>query len=311
MNKLITWLSIALAVQLMIAGGLLAAQRQSSTENIAQPLLALEQGGIDRVVINADETSVTMAKAEDRWRLDGQENLPVDESKLEGVIDQIETARLSWPVAQTNSSRERLEVADDKYQKRLQLYSGDELVSDLYVGTSPGFRKVHVRRAGEDDVYAVELNSYDLTVKTNDWLDKQALKMDEITQIKGTDFNLKNVDDNWAFVNDETQGDASQETLELDKDKAKELASAISGLRVQGVADQAPDETPVEITVSGSDGEVKYQFAEKDDKYYVTRNDIDAVFTLSKYDYERITKFNRNQLAKQQATPEEEAEENS
>lgn len=311
MNKLITWLSIALAVQLMIAGGLLAAQRQSSTENIAQPLLALEQGGIDRVVINADETSVTMAKAEDRWRLDGQENLPVDESKLEGVIDQIETARLSWPVAQTNSSRERLEVADDKYQKRLQLYSGDELVSDLYVGTSPGFRKVHVRRAGEDDVYAVELNSYDLTVKTNDWLDKQALKMDEITQIKGTDFNLKNVDDNWAFVNDETQGDASQETLELDKDKAKELASAISGLRVQGVADQAPDETPVEIIVSGSDGEVKYQFAEKDDKYYVTRNDIDAVFTLSKYDYERITKFNRNQLAKQQATPEEEAEENS
>lgn len=311
MNKLITWLSIALAVQLTIAGGLLAAQRQSSTENVAQPLLALERDSIDRVVISADESSVTMTKTENRWQLDGENKLPAAESKLEGVIDQIETAKAGWPVARTDSSRERLEVADDKYQKRLQLYSGDELVADLYVGTSPGFRKAHVRRAGDDEVYAVELNSYDLTAKTDDWLDKEALKVDEITQIKGTDFNLKNVDDSWTFVNDATQGDANQETLELDKDKAKELASAISGLRVQGVADQPLGETPVEITVAGSDGEVKYQFAEKDDKYYVTRNDIDAVFTLSKYDYERITKFNRNQLAKQQAAPEEETEENS
>lgn len=311
MNKLITWLSIALAVQLMIAGALLAAQRQSSTEHMDQPLLALGQDSIDRVVISADESSTTMTKAQDRWHMDGQENLPVDESKLDGVIDQIKTARLSWPVAQTDSSRERLEVADDKYQKHLQLYSGDELLSDLYVGTSPGFRKVHVRRAGEDEVYAVELNSYDLTVKADDWLDKEVLKLDELTHIKGADFNLKNIDDSWALVNDENQDTENQETLELDKDKAKELASAISGLRVQGVADLTLEGTPIEIAVSGSDGEVKYQFVEKDDKYYVMRNDIDAVFTLSKYDYERITKFNRKQLAKQQVTPEEETEENS
>ena len=306
MNKLITWLSIALAVQLIIAGGLLAAHRQSSTEDVAQPLLASARDSIDRIVISTDESSVTLTKAEDQWRMDGQENLPVAESKLEGVIDQIETAKAGWPVARTDSSRERLEVADDKYQKRLQLYSGDEMVSDLYVGTSPGFHKVHVRRAGEDEVYAVVLNSYDLTAKTDDWLDKEVLKVDEITQIKGADFNLKNVDNSWTFVNED-----NQEALELDKDKAKELASAISSLRVQGIADRTLDETPVEIAVSGSDGEVKYQFAENDNKYYVTRSDIGAVFTLNKFDYERITKFNRNQLAKQQAAPEAESEKNS
>lgn len=306
MNKLITWLSIALAVQLMIAGGLLAAHRQSSTDNAAQPLLAFERDNVSRIVISTDESSVTMNKAENQWQLDGEQNLPVADSKLQGVIDQIEGIKTSWPVAQTDSSRERLEVADDKYQKRLQLYAGDELVSDLYIGTSPGFRKVHVRRAGEDEVYSVALNNYDLPAKADEWLDKDLLKMDEITQIKGADFNLKNVEDSWTFVNEE-----NQEALELDKDKAKELSSAISGLRVLGVADQKLEKAPVEIAVAGSDGEVKYQFAENDSKYYVARNDIDAVFTLSKYDYERITKFNRNQLAKQQTALEEEPEENS
>lgn len=310
MKKLITWLGIALAVQLMIAGGLFAAQGQRSTEDVAQPLLAFERDferdDVNRIVISTDESSVTMNKAENQWQLDGQQSLPVAESKLQGVIDQIEGIKTGWPVAQTDSSRERLEVADDNHQKRLQLYAGDELVSDLYIGTSPGFRKVHVRRAGEDAVYSVALNNYDLPARADEWLDKDLLKMDELTQIKGADFNLKNVEDTWTFVNEE-----NQEALELDKDKAKELASAISGLHVLGVADQKIEDAAVEIAVTGSEGEVKYQFAENDSKYYVTRNDIDAVFTLSKFDYERITKINRNQLAKQQAVPEEEAGENS
>ncbi len=311
MNKMITWLGIALAVQLVIAGGLFAAHQQSGTESVARPLLAIERDGIsrdsiDRIVISTNDSSVTMNKAGNKWQLDGDHALPVAENKLEGVIDQIEDIKTGWPVARTDSSRERLEVAEDKYQKHLQLYSGDQVISDLYIGTSPGFRKVHVRRAGEDEVYSVALNNYDLPAKADEWLDKDLLKVDEISQIKGADFNLKSTEDSWAFVNEENQG-----ALELDKDKAKELASAISGLRVLGVADQKIEDAPVEIAVVGPDGEVKYRFAEKDNKYLVTRDDIDAVFTLSKLDYERITKFNRNQLAKQQAAPEEEKEENS
>lgn len=302
MNKLTMWLGIALAVQLTIAGGLLASDRQSQANSAAQPLLAFEPDNLDKIVIGTDESSVTLAKVDGDWRLGEEKKLPASDSKLEGLIDQLEDTKAGWPVAKTESSQERLEVADDNYQKRLQLYSGDKLLSELYLGTSPSYRKLHVRRAGEDEVYSVKLNSYDLATKSDDWLDKDLLKMEEISRIDGDDFGLQQVEDNWAFV----KGDEAQETLELDLEKAKELASALSGLRVQGVAEQAPDELPVQIAVSGSGGNVKYRFAEKDNKYYVARDDVDAVFTLSKYDYERITKFNRNQLAKQQATTEEE-----
>ncbi len=52
----------------------------------------------------------------------------------------------------------------------------DKVVGDLYLGTSPGFKKVHARRADSDDIYAITFANYEATARTDDWLDKALLK---------------------------------------------------------------------------------------------------------------------------------------
>ena len=68
----------------------------------------------------------------------------------------------------------------DKYQRRLQLKQGDKELGEYYFGTSPGLRQTHGRRAGEDEVYALAINNYDMPADANDWLDKTRLSLSEV-----------------------------------------------------------------------------------------------------------------------------------
>ena len=55
----------------------------------------------------------------------------------------------------------------------------------MLLGTSPGFRKVHVRRPNEKEIYTVNLNTYDMPVADTEWLDKALLSAKDVRRIKG------------------------------------------------------------------------------------------------------------------------------
>jgi len=60
-----------------------------------------------------------------------------------GLIDKLEGAEAAWPVATSESSAERFEVSDAKFQRRIRFFADDAVVTELFLGTSPGFRRVH------------------------------------------------------------------------------------------------------------------------------------------------------------------------
>ena len=207
--------------------------------------------------------------------------------------------RSGWPVATTTSSRERFEVEKDTFQRRLQLYQGDTLAAELLVGTSPGFRKVHIRKSDDDAIYAVPLNSYELPPKNDDWLDKSLLAANEISSIKGPDYALQKTDGNWVFDNSDSaeQKGEPKAAPELNTDKAKQLASALTSLRVQSLAPVLDDKTTaMSIKVSEPKGDWTYQFIQAGDKYYVSRSDRDTVFSINKSEFEYIAQIRRPQL---------------
>lgn len=314
MKKTQSWLGGLLVLQLLIGSGLLWYSQQRQTQNQQQPLLSFEKSQIDRIVITGggdDNNIATIQKADNKWQLPELQQLPANNNKLTDLLNKLDDLRSGWPVATTTSSRERFEVEKDTFQRRLQLYQGDTLAAELLVGTSPGFRKVHIRKSDDDAIYAVSLNSYELPPKNDDWLDKSLLAANEISSIKGPDYALQKTQGNWVFDNGDSaeQKGEPKAASELDIDKVKQLVSALTSLRVQSLAPALEDKTTaMTLNVSGPKGDWIYQFIQADDKYYVSRSDRDTVFSINKSEFEYIAQIRRTQLLDTSQTDKKPAE---
>ncbi|WP_163833440.1 DUF4340 domain-containing protein [Spartinivicinus ruber] len=313
MAKLKTWLTGLLAIQLVLAAGLFWSSEHQQQQNIQQPLLGFKLADVTKLVISDSDDSVTISQSGDHWVLPDLANLPVNDDQLTDVLVKLEAIQTGWPVATTTSSHERFEVAEDKFQRQVQLFQGDKLIGELLVGTSPGFRKVHIRNPEDDAVYTAKLNSYELPVKGDDWLDKSLLAVgdvDNIKSIKGADYFLEKTGDSWTLHDNKQSLSSEANATKLNMEKAKQLAKALANLQVQGMADYLfgadnADINPVAIEVVNDKGKLAYQLTSVDDKYFVKRTGFEQTFTISKYDFERIAQVSLSQLVLQSEQPDE------
>lgn len=293
MNTLRNSLLGLFAVQCVLAVGLFIHSNAGSSNAVNEPLLAFEPSQLDKIVIGGSQGDVVLSKQENSWRLPELHNLPVDGDKLSRALDKLAGLTSGWPVATTKSSHDRFEVSEDNHQRRIQLYSGGETVAELYLGSSPGFRKVHARNAATSEVYSLPANTYDFPVKSDNWLDKKLLAVENMDVIKGADFELISDDENWTLT-----GAPIAKGYELDSAKVEAIGRTLKNLNVTGVADLSPNfnaDHAVNLEIKG-DGITRFQFVAEDDSYYVKSDQHEQVFTLSKRDFDKITQLSRNTL---------------
>lgn len=297
MNKLKNVLAVLLVAQLAAVLGLYWQGQQQQQALQSQELLAFEPDQLTRIAISDGTSNVTLSRVEDRWLLPDDQQLPVDAAQLDSLLAKLHGLQSGWPIATTAAAQERFEVADDKFQRRIELFTGSDKAGELLVGSSPGFRKVHVRRPGDTAIYSVALNSYELPATGKEWLDKALLGAGTPTAISGKDYALEKQGETWALAQ---PGDTI-----LDPAKAEQLAAAFRGLRVLGIAAATPGDDAVRIAVSGPEGQWDYRFAKAGEDYVVQRSDRDQAFTISQFDYDRITQVDRPQLAMAPETPDD------
>lgn len=279
-----------LAAQLVLAGALSLHTFRERGADPSAPLLDFATADVDRIEID-DNASKSTALAHDgeSWQLASLAGLPANATKTDTLLDTLAGLRTTMPVVSSASGRERFEVTEDKFQRRLRLYDGEELLGEYYFGTSPGFRRTHGRRAEDDEVYALAFNNFDLPGDSNDWLDKSLLAAGAPEKITGPGFELRKEGDTWQL------GDLA-EGEQLDMAKANELASALASLRVLRAEDTMPEGEWVEVGVTTGEGELRYEFLGQDGKYYVKRSDQPRVFTISQADHDRIAGKTREAL---------------
>lgn len=172
MNARYGFLVLLLGVQLVAAGLLYRAGLQPTDGYEARSLLAVDSGAVDRLVIADGDTETVLVRQGDGWHLPALGDLPADSALVQAVLDRVAGTRIQWPVTTTAASHERFDVAADDYQRKVQLFSGDRLVGGFYLGTAPGFRRVHLRNLEGDEVYVVEMNVSDLPATGDAWLDQ-------------------------------------------------------------------------------------------------------------------------------------------
>ncbi len=229
MSRWIPWLAGGLVLQLLILAAMLGLDALRSGSS-AEPLIPVEATEITALKVSDDADSVTLSRTEDGWRIEDKD-LPADAAKVQEVLDKLTGAKGLWPTATSADSAQRFEVTEDQHQRRLALYAGDDLAADLLLGTSPGYRRVHARLVGENEIHALDFSNYEAPADAADWLDKSLLAAEGDVQSLSREaaWTLQQADGVWQL-----DGGPANETA------ATDLARRFRDLRVLD-ADAADD----------------------------------------------------------------------
>ncbi len=173
MNTRIGLLGAVLAAQVLIIAVLLISSGVGAGEE-ARSLLPFEPVRTVSLDIATEDEEVGLARDDDGWRLDG--GLPADDGKVGEVLEKLAKASAAWPVATSASSAERFEVTEENFQRRLVVESESGETATLYLGSSPGYRRVHARADGADEVYSIDFSNYEAPADVDQWLDKKLLR---------------------------------------------------------------------------------------------------------------------------------------
>lgn len=227
MNRYIGLLAVLLLLQLGVIGA--TALYPSGDAGEAGAWIDFTADELTGLRISDGENSIALTREAEKWQIEG---VDADASQVAGLLDKLKAIRAPWPVATTRDSAERFEVNPDSFQRRLELLSGEEVVADVFLGTSPGFQRVHARLAESEEIYSVELSNYELPVTVDGWFDKALLATatvpDEIEVNfvdDGRTVSLVNTEEGWLV-----DGEAA------DQEVAATYANRYTSLRVMNIA---------------------------------------------------------------------------
>ena len=292
MNRLNIVLMSVLALQLTVSAGMYYSHSSNAGDVIAKSLLMQEPQSIHRInIVDSDSQEVTLALTNDKWTLPDYHQLPANHTSVRNMLNLLANTRSTWPVTTTASSHKRFKVADDDFHKKIVLTTDTDAEQILYLGTSPGFRQLHVRRKGEDEVYALKLNNHDFPVKSTELMDRTVLQPGgPVETLKGPDYAMSKQQDSWEPQNNE--GKAIQDTV-------NELTSTLARLRVQEAIKLPADiQNTYVLNVKTAQQEYRYSLFEREDSYYIHRHDYPLAFSIGKAEYDKIITQNAGTLVR-------------
>ena len=305
--------------QVLLAGVLKWQSQSYASFEATESLLEFEQSAIGKMVIEDGIHTVVVSRRSVNWVLPENQDLPVDKTKIDTALAALAGIKPGLPVASTASSQAQLDVASDRFQRRIELFEADQSVVNLYVGSSPGFRKAHIRRHQDEQTYTGLLNVYEFPVEADGWLDKSLLAYSNISGIKGSDFELSLTQNNWQFLNPPA---GTEDTHELKTDVIESSIKSLESLRVNGIAGtQTQAETANETTdnsaeqpaadsadtsnvspeqlmlvIASDNGESELILKKINETVVATRSDQKGVFEVANAVYESLSEIDSEAL---------------
>jgi hypothetical protein len=301
--------TIFLALQCVLIAWLFAGQPGGADQKQAQQsVVSIEKAALSTITISADDgAKVVLKKQDGTWILPDYHNLAVNTGLLDQMLEKLAAARSSWPIAQTADAAERFHVSSTNYKRHLRLQSAADVVENLYLGDSPGLRKIYIRNEDADAIYTIEFGLHLAPASADQWFDKNLLKPGrDIKEIHAADFVLSKQTDDWG-MNDL----AEQESL--DQDKIVNLVNYLQYPQVQAVAAEAlvskiKKLQPVaQYRVKTTDAEVSYDLFKVDEQHVIKSNLSALHFTVADFVADTLAGVKRDALITKAADDTEEA----
>lgn len=305
MNKGIGILSGLLIGQLVLAVSLHRAEDPLAAFAPQDKLLRFDQQAVDELRIEDGTTSLALHKRDGQWRLPDMGDSPADQGNVERLLSRLASLEKGLAVATSPGAAKRFKVDEGAFERKLTVLAQDQPQAVLYVGSAPGFRKVHARPRGEEAVYAVTLDTWEASPRAEDWIDKAILKVDE-AEVVGLELPglvLRREGESLRLAD----LGAGEETLSTE---ARTLLSKVADLRIIGVDKgeahpSGESSTPAfEMKLTRKGGEVLiYRFSKpKEGGYYLLqRSDLAPTFKVAEYGVKPLGETNRGRLVKPKA----------
>lgn len=264
-----------------------------------------------------ERPSVTLQRQGDGWIISSAGDYPAKTEKVKELLDKLVALRIRRPIATQASNHVNLKVGDDTYAKKITVTVKGE-ARTFYVG--PGAStSVHVRAAGEDEVYrASGLSEWALGATPRTYLNTTYVSVEgddlegiELTNGKGT-LKLIREASAWQLV-------GAPEGSTLDETKLNTLVNSVSKVYLSEPVgkEEKPEYKLGEgatVTLTYTEGEgdeaqkktLRYRVgAEKGDSayMYVKADERDYVVLASKYSVEGAMLRGADELIKKPKAP--------
>jgi hypothetical protein len=198
MNRRNQVLSVLLAVQIVL-GAVVFWPRWWVSGAEAGPLLAGFRADevVSLSVTDSDENRVALVKESQGWVLPEVDDYPADGEKVSALLQKIEGLQANRQVTRTESSHKRLKVAEDDFERLIELEMADGAAYQLYVGSSPQANATHVRAADGPETYLTsELASYEVDATAGRWIDALYYTLPQTATVA---LSLKNANGEFQF----------------------------------------------------------------------------------------------------------------
>ncbi|MEJ2612338.1 MAG: DUF4340 domain-containing protein [Candidatus Thiodiazotropha sp.] len=272
MKRLILILSSLLVAQVVLAITINLADTGHGAFKPEEKLLAFDPESVDTLQISDGQTQILLRKQAGGWVLPENQDFPVDNLVIKPVLEQLSTMGKGWPVATSQEALKRFKVADDLYEYHLTFSNHDKEVAQLYIGTSPGFRKVHARPGDEERVFSIDFDSWRVSAKVDDWIDKKLLQLDK-DKIANIDVsNIKLINENGHFKLADIKDNETLNQTQVDS-----FVDTLAGLQITSLfkpesnLNKLLEATKFEVKIKTKSGDdLLYKFSKpKDADYYV------------------------------------------
>lgn len=297
MNGRTGLLLVVLALQVAVIAALWL-QRGADTGANGR-LLNFDPAGVSAIRIterDAQDAPLLLERGDDGWVNDGR---PVDDQRVQQLLDRLAGLDSPWPVATTQAAAERFEVTDDGYAKYIELLSADGAVAQLLLGTSPGFKRIHARLPDQDAIYSIAFASLDAPVAAGEWLDKtllgSTLKVRRLARLNHWEAVLET-----ASVSTDAQAQDQWSLRALDSPAAPDgvagdakaiatLLERFANLRVLGVGTDAGEQVDrFELTGAGASQTYTLYHEVESDVFTIARDDVPGRFEVAGYLAEQL-----------------------
>ncbi len=202
MKRHIQILTIILILQIGLAAVVLWPRSAGSAEVGEALLMDLSGEDIQQIEIeDGDGDSITLVRSEDGWVLPEVDDFPAVTAKVDLLITSLLEITNDRLITRTESSHRQLKVAEDAFERKIVLSSGEASLRTLYIGSSPSFGSAHVRLEGEDETYLTgSIAAHQANADAASWVDTayHSVPQEEIRAIR-----LKNANGEWEFEKDE------------------------------------------------------------------------------------------------------------
>jgi len=307
MSQLIKILSGLLVFQIVVTVAANMGDDSLATYRGDEKLITINFEDINALKILADTgDTINIKRENNEWLISKLDNFPADQDKVADFISTLSNMDKGWPVATTSSASKRFKVGADEFARNIILQKDDDVLASLYVGSSPSFRKVHARVDGSDEIHAVNFSVNEANASTDDWINKDLLKLtgSNIVSVDLADIKLKRDGEDLTI-----EGLGEQEIL--DEVAVSDLLKRVSDISVDKVLGIDKDKLKVRkpelsYTVTMKNGEkLSYDYSptESSKSYILKTSKYKYYFEIQGWKVNLVKDFRRDKLVKAKEEP--------